>query len=42
MKLYAGVWQGKKNKLLNFGGNPDHDPALAEICALRVELPSNS
>ena len=24
MKFYAGVWGGKRNKWLNFCGNPDH------------------
>ena len=24
MKFYGGAWGGKKNELLNFGGDPDH------------------
>ena len=34
MQFYGGVWGGKKNMWLDFGGNPDHDPALVDVCAL--------
>ena len=34
MKFYDGVWGGKKNNWLNFGGNPDHNLVLVETCAL--------
>ena len=34
MKVYVGG--GKKNKWLNFGGDPDYNPAFVQICALRV------
>ena len=36
MKFYGGIEGGKKNKWLNFGGDPEHDPALVEIAALQV------
>ena len=36
MKFYGRLRGDNKNKWLNFGGYPDHDPALAEICTPRV------
>ena len=36
MKFYGRVWGGQRNKWLDFGSDPDHDLALAEVCALRV------
>ena len=30
------VQGGKRNKLLDFGSDLDHDPALVEVCILRV------
>ena len=36
MKVYGGAWGAKRNNCLNFGSDPDHDMALAEVCALQV------
>ena len=33
MKFYGGVRGGKRNKQLNFDGDPNHVPALVGICA---------
>ena len=34
--IFWEVRGGKRNKWLHFGSNPDHNPALVEVCALWV------
>ena len=36
MRFYGGVWGSNRKKRLNFGGDLDHDLALAEIGTLRA------
>ena len=32
MKFYGVIWGGKMNKWLNFSGDPECNPVLAELC----------
>ena len=36
MKFYGRVQCGNRTKWLDFESDPDHNPALLEVCALRV------